>query len=99
MRAPGLFVVQYNLSYNANGEIIKTGDAPTDYLTAVVGNRSLSWLNNVTSGPDADQPWMAYVALHAPHLPAEPAPWYTNAPVPGVGAPRTPNFNAGEDRA
>ncbi len=38
---------------------------------------------------------MGYVAVHAPHLPATPAPWYENATVPGAKAPRTPNWNTG----
>lgn len=58
----------------------------------MIGNRTLAWLANVTADGNPD-PWVAYVAVHAPHLPATPAPWYANASVPGVGAPRTPNWN------
>ena len=41
-----------------------------------------------------DAPFLAYIAPHASHMPATPAPWYANAAVPGGGAPRTPAFNA-----
>jgi len=71
---------------------IHAGDRPTDYLTSLIGNRTLAWLSNVTADGNTD-PWVAYVAVHAPHLPATPAPWYASAPVPGVQAPRTPNWN------
>lgn len=37
---------------------------------------------------------MAFIAPHASHMPATPAPWYAHAAVPGGGAPRTPAFNA-----
>ena len=40
-----------------------------------------------------DAPFLAYIAPHASHMPATPAPWYANTPVDG-GAPRTPAFNA-----
>lgn len=87
----------YNMTYNSNGKIITTGDAPTDYLTSVIGNRTMQWLDNVTANGNPT-PWIGYVALHAPHLPATPAPWYLNAPLPSPGyphAPRTPNWNTG----
>lgn len=79
-------------TWNDNGKLTATGDAPEDYLTSVIGNRTMQWLNNATQ---SSQPWMAYVAVHAPHLPATPAPWYANASLPGDKAPRTPNYNFG----
>jgi arylsulfatase A-like enzyme len=90
--------VYFNYSLNVNGEeIVRYGDSPSDYMTAVLGNLTLEWLNTATEG---DAPWFAYVAPHAPHLPALPAPWYQNATIPpsanGNGAaPRFPNFNTG----
>lgn len=85
-------VKYYNMTWNDNGNLTATGDRPHDYLTSVIGNRTMQWLNKVTA---SSEPWLGYVAVHAPHLPATPAPWYLNASVPGTGAPRTPNFNAG----
>jgi N-acetylglucosamine-6-sulfatase len=83
----------YNLTYNDNGKTVKGGDAPTDYLTSVLGNRSLAFLRSAT---EAAQPFFLYLAVHAPHLPAVPAPWYANATVP-TRAPRDPNWNTGRD--
>ncbi len=38
------------------------------------------------------QPFFAYIGPHAPHYPAQPAPWYEHA-FDDVTAPRTPNYN------
>lgn len=84
-------VKYYNMPWNDNGKLYTTGTRPEDYITSVIGNRTLQWLDKVTQ--NASQPWLGYVAVHAPHLPAEPAPWYINASVPGTAAPRTPNWN------
>lgn len=85
-------VKYYDLDYNVNGKMVKTGNASTDYLTAVLGNHTVDWLTT------APTPFYAYVAPHAPHLPATPAPWYADAEVP-AHAPRTPNWNVGmEDK-
>ena len=37
-------------------------------------------------------PFFAYIGPHAPHFPAQPAPWYEDS-LPDVEAPRTPNYN------
>jgi N-acetylglucosamine-6-sulfatase len=70
---------------------VPTGDAPTDYVTAQVGNHSLSFITKALAD---GVPFYSYVSLHAPHLPATPAPWYADAIVPSR-APRTPNWNTG----
>lgn len=86
----------YNMTFNVNGQLVRRGDAPSDHLTPVVGNMTAEWLGNVTV---TGLPWLAYVAFHAPHLPATPPTWYANASLPGSGAPRTPNYNVGwEDK-
>lgn len=80
-------------SYNDNGKIVTAG--PREYMTAVLGNRSLAFLRNATTQP---LPWVQYVGFHAPHLPATPAPWHADAPVPAT-APRTRAWNVGwEDK-
>ena len=84
--------VYFGNPYNANGEIITRGHAPADYMTAVIGNRSLAFLRNATAG---SAPWINFVAFQAPHLPATPAPWYADAPVAEPRAPRTPAWNVG----
>jgi N-acetylglucosamine-6-sulfatase len=56
---------------------------------------TLAWLNRVAPASAAGgAPFFAYLGPHAPHFPAEPAPWYADAPLPSEGAPRPPAFNA-----
>ena len=88
-------VQYYNMSYNDNGVMTHTGDGPDDYLTAVLGNRSLAFLDAATANGTASPPFFLYLSVHAPHLPAVPAPWHANASVPTT-APRTPNWNTGQ---
>lgn len=85
----------FNVTYNADGKAERHGDSPTDYDTAVVGNATLDWLREVSVGGATAPPFVAFVALHAPHIPATPAPWYASAPIPTALAPRTPNWNVG----
>lgn len=60
-----------------------------EYETAFLGNRSLAWMRNAT----ADKvPWLLYLAPHAPHGLALPAPWYAGLEV-NTTAPRTPSWN------
>ena len=79
--------------YNDRGTDVTRGHAPEDYMTSVLGNRTLAFLRNATARADG-RPWAAYLAPHAPHLPATPAPWYADAPVP-LHAPRPTNWNVG----
>ncbi len=69
--------------------LTNTALRPGDYTTSVIGNATVDWLHQL----DADQPFLAVVAPHAPHLPATPAPWYTHAGPPQT-APRTHGWNA-----
>ena len=64
----------------------------TLYQTAQIGNRTLRWLDGVLTA-EARAPFFAYLGPHAPHFPAQPAPWHADA-FAGISAPRTPNFNA-----
>ena len=61
----------------------------TAYQTTQIGNRTLRWLENAIDG---ESPFLAYIGPHAPHYPAQPAPWYEHA-FDNVKAPRTPNYN------
>ncbi|XP_062518789.1 N-acetylglucosamine-6-sulfatase-like [Corticium candelabrum] len=85
-------------TFNDQGKMVSHGDAPEDYMTSVIGNQTISWLRQVTQQNGGSQsPFFAYVALHAPHVPATPAPWYNNT-LPNQTAPRTPNWGyLGED--
>eukprot|EP00051_Salpingoeca_urceolata_P035879 m.31809 g.31809 ORF g.31809 m.31809 type:complete len:655 (+) comp9844_c0_seq2:42-2006(+) len=62
----------------------------TTYQTAQIGNRTLRWLDQVIGDK---KPFFAYLGPHAPHFPAEPAPWYADL-HDDITAPRTPNYNA-----
>ena len=77
----------------------------TAYQTTQIGNRTLEWLrarrassekhrrrHHHHGGGKSSAPFFAYVGPHAPHYPAQPAPWYETA-FPNVTAPRTPNYN------
>ena len=69
----------------------------TTYQTSQIGNRTLRWLD-AEALPDP-RPFFAYIGIHAPHYPAEPAPWHQGA-LQGLTAPRTPNYNvSGEGKA
>jgi N-acetylglucosamine-6-sulfatase len=82
----------YNVTYNVNGNLVRTGDSPSEYLAAWLGNRTLPWLARAAaaSGAPGGPPFFAYLAPHAPHLPAQPAPWHADAPLPADAAPRPP---------
>ena len=79
----------FNNTFNDNGKHVVFGDKPEDYMTSVIGNRTITWLKDAVAG---SQPFLAYIAPHAAHMPATPAPWYANAPIPHMGAPRTPAY-------
>jgi arylsulfatase A-like enzyme len=64
------------------------------YETSVIGNKTVEWIKKVGSGAST-KPFMAYVGVHAPHLPSTPAPWYKdhfNDTALEVHY-KTPNFN------
>ncbi|CAE7543666.1 GNS [Symbiodinium sp. CCMP2456] len=86
----------FSNSYNDDGQEVSTGDAPQDYMTSVIGNRTIEWLHEVAG---AGRPFFAYVAPHAPHIAdkqfpyiTQAAPWHAGA-AGHAKAPRTPNWN------
>ena len=80
----------YENLFTRDGKILfLTGNSPEDYLTSVIGNATLDFVNaSLSSG----KPFFAYVAPHAPHVPATPAPWYEDV-FKDYKAPRTENYN------
>jgi arylsulfatase A-like enzyme len=80
----------FNNSFNLNGANVQFGDEPSDYMTSLIGNRTLSFLHNMS----ADKPFFAYIAPHSSHMPSTPAPWYADAPIPSERVARTPAYNA-----
>lgn len=88
----------YSIQFNRNGALFTTGaSGPDNYLQAWLGNESIPWLADAAAeaATPAGRPFFAYLAPHAPHFPAEPAPWYAEAPLPTNTAPRPPSYGAG----
>ena len=75
--------------FSKNGQPFTSGTEPQDYLTSLIGNATMDFVEKALEN---DEPFFAYVAPHAPHVPATPAPWYANA-FSGLKAPRTPSYN------
>lgn len=76
--------------FNDQGELVGTRDAPEDYATALLGNKTVEWLRN-DAIPEAKRPggrpFFAYVPLHAPHGLTTPAPWYNETWPASWGIP------------
>jgi arylsulfatase A-like enzyme len=65
----------------------------TNYAPAIIGNVSAAFIRETLSAPAAARkPLFAYVAVHSPHTPSTPAPWYSHT-YPFVRAPRTASYN------
>ena len=84
-----------NCNYNRNGQSAWFTNASStegsNYGTSVIGNASLAFAKRAMA---ANWPFFVYIASHAPHGPATPAPWYADLySTPDVIAPRTPAFN------
>ena len=76
-------------TFSKNGKPIESGTNPEDYLTSLIGNATVEFIQQSLEN---NEPFFAYVAPHAPHVPATPAPWYADK-FSGLKAPRTPNYN------
>jgi arylsulfatase A-like enzyme len=66
----------FDAVFNIDGEL-RTLEG---YVTKVMASRSVGLLRSFEA--DDERPWFLYIAPHAPHQPAIPAPRYQNAPVP-----------------
>lgn len=76
-------------TFSVNGTFVQKGKDPEDYLTSVIGNASVDFIE---SSLQAGRPFFAYISPHAPHVPATPAPWYADK-YSDKSAPKTPNYN------
>ena len=73
----------------------------TPYQSTQIGNRTIRWLEQIIdewseAGNDLKKdvrPFFAYIGPHAPHFPAQPAPWYEHTFDDDVDLPITPNYN------
>ena len=75
--------------FTKNGQNFESGTEPKDYLTSLIGNATVDFVEKALKN---DESFFAYVAPHAPHVPATPAPWYSDK-FSGLKAPRTPSYN------
>ena len=63
-------------SYNDDGAEVELGASPEEYMTSVIGNRTVEWLDAVGRGAE---PFFALVAPHAPHISDAVYPYITEA--------------------
>lgn len=65
----------------------------TNYAPSIIGNVTTAFIHDALSAPtSARKPFFAYTAVHSPHTPSTPAPWYSHT-YPFVRAPRTASYN------
>ena len=81
---------EFNYNLNENGKLVSYGSAAGDYLTDVLANKGVGFINSAASAGD---PFMLEIATFAPHAPYTPAPRDAQD-FPGLKVPRTPAFNA-----
>ena len=79
----------YRNEFTVNGKLWRSGTSPEHYMTSLVGNASVAFIQEALV---KEEPFFAFIAPHAPHVPATPAPWYQGE-FEGFKAPRTPNYN------
>jgi len=80
---------EYRYTLNENGRLVHYGSTPADYGTDVYVRKTAAF---VTAAAKAKQPFLAYLAVYAPHQPATPAPQDARS-FPGAKAPRGPAYN------
>jgi N-acetylglucosamine-6-sulfatase len=86
---PGKAYGEYDYFLNENRRLRYFGRRPSDYLTDVLGVRSLDFVTRMAA---LKKPFFLEIAPFAPHSPFTPAPRHENL-FPRVKAPRTPAFN------
>ncbi|KAJ9444272.1 Extracellular sulfatase SULF-1-like protein [Diplonema papillatum] len=66
----------------------------TPYQTSQIGNRTMRWLDDIFTRDvgTPEHPFFLYIGPHAPHFPADPAPWYEDL-WSNLTIPITPNYN------
>ncbi|HEY2141724.1 MAG TPA: sulfatase [Solirubrobacteraceae bacterium] len=79
---------EYGYHLNSNGHLHRYGYRAKDYLTNVLAQKSVRFIDRSAA---SRRPFMLEVATFAPHSPFTPAPRDVNA-FPGLRVPRTPAF-------
>jgi N-acetylglucosamine-6-sulfatase len=77
-------------SMNENGTLVKYGTAPADYSTDVVANKTIQFLDAAATTPS--QPFFAYVAPTAPHIPLRAPPRYATNAWSNATPPQLPSY-------
>jgi len=80
---------EYDYPLSVNGVVSQRGHRPQDYLTDVIADRGLRFIDDSVR---LDQPFLLELATFAPHLPAPAAPRDAGT-FPKVKAPRGRAFN------
>jgi N-acetylglucosamine-6-sulfatase len=80
---------EFGYSLNENGQVVKYGDQPGDYLTDVLNRKGQDFIGRSAK---AGKPFMLELATFAPHGPFTPAPRDADR-FPGLKAPRGPAFD------
>jgi arylsulfatase A-like enzyme len=83
------FLRGYNYTLNENGQLVHYGTSEEDYLTDVLRDKGLNFIQRTVP---TGAPFFMYIAPSAPHWPAVSAPRHKGL-FPGVKAPRTLSFN------
>jgi N-acetylglucosamine-6-sulfatase len=84
---------EFHYALNQNGQLTPHGMKPSDYLTDVLSELAVQFIEQ-----SHGQPFVIEVATFAPHAPYTPAPRDAGA-FPGLKAPRTPAYDAAPDAA
>jgi N-acetylglucosamine-6-sulfatase len=79
----------YDYDLNENGRLHHYGKAPEDYLTSVLTNKAVNFIDDTAN---TKAPFFLEVSTFAPHAPYTPAPADVNR-FPGLRAPEPPSFN------
>jgi N-acetylglucosamine-6-sulfatase len=80
---------EFNYTLNQGGVLYRFGHQPQDYLTDVLAQKGISFIDEAAQ---RHRPFFLELATFAPHFPYVPAP-RNRHDFPGLKAPRPPNFN------
>jgi N-acetylglucosamine-6-sulfatase len=78
----------YNYTMNENGTLVKYGDAPEDYSTDVVRNKSLQFIDERAQD---ELPFFLFISVYAPHGPSTAAPRHETL-FNDLAYPQKPSF-------
>lgn len=77
----------YSYTMNHNGELIRYGTKPEDFLNDVLNNKARDFI------AETNDPFFLYLSTYTPHKPFATAPRHLGTHI-GTVAPRTPAYNS-----